>query len=232
MKKKILRGIGLATLVGSALYAQDIVGDWRGTLKAGPAELRLALHIQKGESGLTLTMDSLDQGANGIPGSSVTLQGGELKFNIDPVHGTYEGKVSADGAAIKGTWSQGQPLPLDFERGVFKKVEHKPGKPSDIDGTWSGRLALGPNGLGIVFHIANMEDGLMATADSPDQGANGFPVTAVTRDGTSIKFEMKAQAAQFEGKISEDRNTITGTFTQIGNGMPLVLTRVKEAEKK
>ena len=33
------------------------------------------------------------------------------------IGGSYEGKLSADGKSIAGTWSQGlKPLPLNFER--------------------------------------------------------------------------------------------------------------------
>jgi hypothetical protein len=38
---------------------------------------------------------------------------------------------------------------------------------------------------------------------------------------------MKGQAATYDGKISADLGTITGTFSQMGHDIPLVLTRVK-----
>jgi hypothetical protein len=34
------------------------------------------------------------------------------------MRGTYEGKVSADGASIGGTWTQGALLPLELRRGT------------------------------------------------------------------------------------------------------------------
>jgi len=37
----------LATMFGSALYAQDIGGDWQGTLKAGSQEIRLVVKIER-----------------------------------------------------------------------------------------------------------------------------------------------------------------------------------------
>ena len=135
----ILIGAGLA-------HAQDIAGDWQGTLSAGGAELRLVLHITKGAEGsLKATLDSIDQpGANGIPVSSITLKDSKLSLGIDAVHGTYEGKVSADAQTISGTWTQGQPLPLEFKRTTAPlKTEHKPAKPSDIDGVWMGALDTG-----------------------------------------------------------------------------------------
>ena len=45
-----------------------IAGDWAGTLTAGPAQLRLVLHITAAKDGsLSATFDSIDQGVNGTP---------------------------------------------------------------------------------------------------------------------------------------------------------------------
>ncbi|MDR3677121.1 MAG: alpha/beta fold hydrolase [Acidobacteriota bacterium] len=105
----------------------------------------------------------------------------------------------------------------------------KPATPSDIDGAWLGTLDTGLMKLRIVFHITTIKDGLTATMDSLDQGAKGLPVTSVTRDGTSLKMELKQMAGKFEGKIAQDLTTIDGTWTQSGNALPLVLKRVKDA---
>jgi hypothetical protein len=211
--------------------AQEVVGEWEGTLKAGGAELRLVLHISKADGGeLKATMDSVDQGANGIPVSTITLKDSQLSLKVEAWHGTYEGKVNAAATEIEGTWSQGQPLPLVFKRATAPaKTAPKPAKPSDIDGAWMGTLDAGVMKLRIVFHITNTEDGLTATMDSPDQNAHGLPVTSVTRDGASLKMELKQIAGRFEGKIAQDLTTIEGTWTQGGNSFPLVLKRVKDA---
>ncbi len=67
MKHAILLTLLIAT--GTFAYSQDVTGDWQGSLSAGGAELRLVLHITKGADGaLKATLDSVDQGANGIPG--------------------------------------------------------------------------------------------------------------------------------------------------------------------
>jgi len=224
----------LATLVVStacAGHAQNIVGDWQGTLKAGPAELRLVLHVLSDNDGnLKATLDSVDQGANGIPVTSISLKNSKLSFSVDSVHGTYEGKVDPNATAIAGTWTQMQPLPLDFKRQTTPlKTGHKPAKPSDIDGAWAGTLDTGTAKLRVVFHITNTEDGLTATMDSPDQNANGLPVTAVSRDGSSLTMVLKQIAGKFEGKINKELTAIEGTWTQAGAGLPLLLKRVKGA---
>jgi pimeloyl-ACP methyl ester carboxylesterase len=233
MNRKIIKAILILVAqvlaAASLVSAQDIAGDWQGILSANGAELRLVLHVIKSDSGaLKATLDSVDQNANGIPVSSISLKDFKLSLGVDAVHGTYEGKVAADGKTISGTWSQGQPLPLEFKRAVAGKTEHKAVAPSDIDGAWMGFLDTGAIKLRVVFHIVNTEDGLTATMDSPDQGAKGLPVTSVTRDGAALKMEAKQLGGVFEGKIAADRSSIEGTWTQGGGGLALVLKPVKD----
>ena len=105
--------LGVLALAGSALYAQDISGNWQGTLHAGPQDLRLIVEIAKADGGgWKASLFSIDQTTNAIPVSSVTLVGSNLVLTVDAVRGTYEGKLTADGASIAGTWTQGVPLPL------------------------------------------------------------------------------------------------------------------------
>jgi hypothetical protein len=213
----------------SLSHAQGITGDWQGTLHAGAADLRLVLHITKSDSGsLSATLDSVDQAANGIPVSSITFKDSKLSLGVEAVHGTYEGKLSSDGATISGTWSQGQPLPLEFKRSNTPVPSPKPAKPSDIDGAWIGTLEVGAGiKLRVVFHIVNTESGLVTTMDSPDQGMNGLPTTKTTRDGTKLKIDVQKISGAFEGTIDTETNSIVGTWTQ-GAEMPLVLHRLKD----
>ncbi len=97
--------------------SQQIAGDWKGTLSAGGAELHLVFHFVAAKDGaLSGNLDSVDQGANGIPVTAVTLIGSKLSLTVDSVHGTFEGTVNADASAIAGTWSQGTPLELNLTR--------------------------------------------------------------------------------------------------------------------
>lgn len=223
MKRWML--LGVLFLIPCLAHAQDITGDWQGTLDAG-AKLRLVLHVTKAPDGsLKATMDSLDQaGANGIPVSSISLKDAKLSLELAIIQGKYEAKVAADGNSLSGTWTQqGQSFPLDFKRGAPKAV-----KPSDIDGAWMGTLDLGSIKLRVVFHIVSIEDGLTATLDSLDQGAKDIPTSSVTRDGSSLKIEVKKIEGTFDGKIAADVSSIDGTFTQMGGTHPLLLKRVKD----
>ena len=230
--KWILLSAMLVSALVSCAVAQDITGDWTGALDTGMGTLHLVLHVTKGPDGaLKATLDSVDQDANGIPVSSITLKDSKLSLGVDAVHGTYEGTVSADGKSVSGTWSQGKALPLEFKRAgaaAPAKPEPKPAKPSDIDGAWIGTLDTGAIKLRVVFHIVNTADGLTATLDSPDQGMKGLPTSSVTHAGSSLKIEASRIGGVFEGKIAADLSSIDGKWTQGGGTMPLVLKRLKD----
>lgn len=93
-----------------------IAGDYLGTL--GP--LHVKLHLKVDPSGLvTGTLDSPDQGANGIPCADFHLDGQVLSFTVPAVHGSWKGTVANDGASLSGTWDQGGPQLLNFARDTF-----------------------------------------------------------------------------------------------------------------
>ena len=119
IRRSILVTAFAAVAFVATAAAQDIAGDWQGTLKAGPQELRLVVKIAKGDGGgWKATLFSIDQGGfdQGIPVDSVTQQGSDVKFTVGAIRGAYEGKISADGASIEGTWTQVRPLPLELKR--------------------------------------------------------------------------------------------------------------------
>jgi hypothetical protein len=107
-----------ADLVASKQAALKAAGIWNGTLAAGAANLRLRVNISKTAAGAaTGKLDSLDQGANGIPLSAITYKDGKVRFEAPGIGGVYEGTLAADGSTLTGQWQQGgQTLPLDFKR--------------------------------------------------------------------------------------------------------------------
>jgi len=211
----------------------QVAGDWKGTLSAGGMELSLALHIKADKDGaLTATLDSIDQGAYGIPVSAISVNGSKFDMTVDAVHGTYTGIVNKDGTEIDGTWSQGMPLELNFKRATAAEVAPppppKPAPSSDIDGTWTGVLDAGSVKLRILFKIVNTQDGLTAQMQSPDQSPVWIPATSVKRNGSSLTIEVKSIGLVYVGKIADGLASMDGTFTQMGNAFPLALQRLKE----
>ncbi len=92
-------------------------GKWLGTIEAGAAKLRVAITLTKSSNGKWGgSLDSLDQGAMGLPISNVKVEGQRVTLEVPSVRGTYDAKLSADGKDLDGTWTQGSPLPLKMRR--------------------------------------------------------------------------------------------------------------------
>jgi len=133
-KLGVVAGLALATagLLSAPVMAQSkavkgkaakarkvsgVAGDWSGTLNTGGIELRLVVHFtpQPG-GGLAGTVDSLDQGTNGIPFSAVRRTGATIHAEAATIRATFDGTLDGAGKTITGRWSQGIPLPLTLTR--------------------------------------------------------------------------------------------------------------------
>lgn len=100
-----------------AVRAQEIAGAWQGTLNTPKQKLRIVMQIERGGDGaLKGKVYSIDQTPTPAGISSVSFAGSTLKFAVDQFHASYEGTMSADGKTVAGTFTQGDSLPLTFER--------------------------------------------------------------------------------------------------------------------
>ncbi|HXE65229.1 MAG TPA: alpha/beta hydrolase [Bryobacteraceae bacterium] len=111
--------IGLLMLAAGALPAQDVAGVWQGTLNPPGPQLRFILRVAKNDGGWKASLYSIDQSPDwgaGMAASSFTLQGSAVKFAIEEIRASYEGRLSADGSTMTGTLIQGLPLRLELRR--------------------------------------------------------------------------------------------------------------------
>ncbi|MGA0604135.1 alpha/beta hydrolase family protein [Caulobacter sp. KR2-114] len=117
-------GLAAALLAGAA-RAEPASGEWHGLLSVGQAgALHLGLTLaDDGKGGLTGRLASPDQGANNIPIANAVSDGASLSFDVPAVKGRYEGHWDVARHVWTGTWSQGQPLALDFEAGPVTPPE-------------------------------------------------------------------------------------------------------------
>lgn len=97
--------------------SEDVAGSWTGVLTTGGGDLRIVFHlIDAAGGGLTGTMDSPDQGVEGIPLGAISGEGRTLRINVPAIGGAYDGEIEEGGQRILGRWSQGGgTLPLDLE---------------------------------------------------------------------------------------------------------------------
>lgn len=120
--------LGLSALV---MFGQDVTGQWNGILKVPGAQLRLVFHVEKTETGYASTMDSPDQGANGLPVETTTFADATIRFTIPAAGIEYEGVLGSDGV-IAGNFKQaGQLFPMNLTREVIEKeILKRPQEPT------------------------------------------------------------------------------------------------------
>jgi uncharacterized protein (TIGR03435 family) len=116
MKKLTIWIMALAML--PQLFGQSLTGTWQGTLTVpNGKELRIVFKIATTDKdALKATLYSIDQPGPGVSSTPFTPQSSNVKFEVPGIGGTFEGKLSADGKSIAGTWTQGGPLPLNLTR--------------------------------------------------------------------------------------------------------------------
>jgi serine-type D-Ala-D-Ala carboxypeptidase/endopeptidase len=224
---KCVRAAGLVAVLmvlvfgGATARAQNKIkvdGDYAGTL--GP--LHLKLHLKADATGtITGTLDSIDQGAVGIPCADFHLDGLNFSFAVPAVSGSYAGSFSADGNTLAGTWKQGQSLPLSFTRDTFVPAA----KPSAVDGVWLGALALGGSSLRIQIVVKSDAAGKeFCTLDSLDQRAMGNECDQVKFNAPNFSFDVPSVHGHWEGKLTNEKN-LTGTWSQ---GSPMTLNFARQ----
>jgi hypothetical protein len=101
----------------SAFPNGEIEGIWQGTLEFSGMELRIVFTISRSpDNTLTATYDVPEQNATDVPVDKITFNNKEVRIEIIPIDGVYNGKLSEDGTKIDGNWTQsGMTLPLVLE---------------------------------------------------------------------------------------------------------------------
>lgn len=121
--------------ISNFIYAQNVLGDWNGDIEVQGMQLRLVFHITEDGENLKATMDSPDQGANGIPVQKIVLDGKKLTIEMPNLGLKYISILNDDGTEIEGTFNQGpMSLPLKMTREkVAKKELVRPQEPKVFD---------------------------------------------------------------------------------------------------
>jgi hypothetical protein len=89
-----------------AVSAQNIAGDWQGTIGEG-RKFRVVFKVQASSDGsLRADLYSIDQSSAAIPIRSLTVSGSVVTFEAPLIRGTFKGMLRADGGSITGTWTQ------------------------------------------------------------------------------------------------------------------------------
>lgn len=114
--------------------AQQIIGNWEGTIAVQGTELPIVFHISKDSAGkLQATFDSPKQKAFNLACGDVMVQADSVIIMIPMIKGSYTGRLEQDNKQITGTWNQGPAsLPLGLKKTAdvaTAKVVNRPQTP-------------------------------------------------------------------------------------------------------
>ena len=108
-----------------------VKGSWSGSMKIGSAELTLVINIIPDEKdNFTVTIDSPDQGVNGIATSKVSVTTDSLIVKSKALMASYQGAFAENFSILKGKWKQsGMIFPLDLHHSFEKYSVKRPQEP-------------------------------------------------------------------------------------------------------
>jgi uncharacterized protein len=111
-----------------------------------------------------------------------------------------------------------QATPLSAQKTVDKNI---------VAGLWLGNLEAGGLNLRIIYNIKiNDRDSLIASMDSPDQGASNIPLGRVIARNDSLIIMAPLLMGNYKGTIKSD-TLIGGTWTQRGNKYPMDIRKIR-----
>lgn len=122
----VMSSVGVAGLELGALH-----GDWLGALNVAGQRLRLVLHLRQTEAGgWKAIVDSVDQGAFGLPVDEVTVQENQIRLELRRIGAQFRGEWREGKGEIQGFWQQGgMTLPLTFKRAPAEGIVSRPQEP-------------------------------------------------------------------------------------------------------
>jgi uncharacterized protein (TIGR03435 family) len=201
MKKLPLLMMVLTTpLLAQNMLPQSLAGTWQGTLQPPQGgEQRivlkvLALAVSPGDVvSLKAVFYNIDQPGAGIPVSAIALSGLTVKMSMPGIGGSFEGKFSADGNSIAGTWTQGRPIPspLNLVRVTPEAAWTIPAPPAPA--------TLMPGDAAPSFEVATIKPGRSEEGISLKVSPSGMFTTTGTSLTDLIKFAFDLHPRQIAG---------------------------------
>jgi D-alanyl-D-alanine-carboxypeptidase/D-alanyl-D-alanine-endopeptidase len=187
----------------AAAKPSPVDGIWLGTLAAGGATLRIQVQVKSDRAGKEYcSLDSLDQGAMGLPCDNVQFKKDHFSFEVPAVKGRWSGTLAQNGDEMDGAWTQGQDLPLKLTRQAVALAPKAP-EPPKYD------AALAPVPVTELKAVLDRDLAAALKSGGLAPATGGGVVIGVVQHGTRRVF---VYGAAKEDSIFEI-GSITKTFT-------------------
>jgi len=227
----LLAALLLAAAVPS-LAQEDVSGTWSGMLPVAPGtELEIHFVLERTPDGgysAVLTSPNPD-GIQNVPATSASFEDNRLVVAVDPLAGRYEGVFENGG--FTGSWQQ-QGTELALNLVPYVESELSDAAKAALRGSWVGDLDIAEANLTLAIVLRFEDNGageFVGFLDSPDQGANGIPITRISLEQGELELTIPQVVGEYTATL--DGDGMDGTFTQLGQGRPLAMTRGEYAPR-
>ncbi len=96
-------------------------------------------------------------------------------------------------------------------------------KAQNIEGSWKGSVNTQGMEIELIFNISEGNKVYSSTLDVPIQGATDIALDETTLSGNTITISSAKMQMKYVGEVGS--NSISGTYSQMGQDFPLVLTK-------
>jgi hypothetical protein len=140
---------------------------------------------------------------------------------VEDLSGRYEGRFES--GSFAGNWiQQGQEIPLRLEPWVERVLTDA--DKDRLRGSWVGELSVQGITLAIVLRFEDNDEGaFVGFLDSPDQAANGIPLSGIELEGNELSLSIPQISGTYTATF--DGDALRGSFSQLGQVNPLDLER-------
>lgn len=199
----------IAILFAGCLRAQDITGNWQGTITPpGRQAQRMIVRVFHDDgAALKAKIYSIDQGYEAQWLDFIAVRHSVVTFQLAGLQLSYEGRLSSNGNVISGTWTQGLSipfvlhkatatawsLPADPSHHTVQFVSVEPNVKLEV-------LDWGGTGRPLVF-LAGLGDSAHAFDSFAPKFTGGYHVYGITRRG----FGESSYPPPTESNYSSDR---------------------------
>ena len=215
MELDALRAAACGLLLSATpVLGQDVAGCWAGSLGAGNDQRRAAIEFTRAPAGWRGAIHVLSRSLDTDSLAEIQVSDTAIVFTAPGREGRPAFRGRLDGERLEGQ-ATADTLTLPF---AFARTGPAPEPALALAGYWRGALYQGETmvlRMGLEFAPAPCGQALV-TMDSPDQGVENMPVTAVRMQGDSLFIEFSYLGGAFRGQVAPGATALAGEWTQGG----------------
>ena len=212
----------------------DPSGHWVGMVVGPNVQVEVEIDLARNAKGeFAGTFNQPQQGIKGLPLATVAVDGRSVRFVVKggETPSKFDGMLSEEGTSLAGDVTiDAYALTFTLKRTGDAQISTPPKNApisKELEGTWSGALALGDRQMRLVVKMANRSDGTATgTIVSPDGSGVEIPIGIVEK-ARNVTIEVAPVGASFAGVKNADGTELVGTWTQRSSQLPLTLHRAK-----